>query len=733
MEVESPIYVRDNDELMDIVRNFNDTDENNHMDVLNMDFQQGQSVTEIPGIRKLPFMRDDGYQDTFQEAQNRDNRPWNKDYYSDYLKRMRILDEDTNMQFIEVLSGLMDEEPTELYVPQDLDHKARERDEMITRTRLELKRNIVSLEEKEKSYESAKKERDLLEKGAIAIERVVRDEENYILNNQAFFDKTANDSVRYGIIPLIITGYNLSIIIGNKETFIDLKSIDIQQKIFNETTKVEKDTIKLIAAKNGVTIDNYLLKANEMLLLYQYFINKESSVFIKNVIKYNENILGADVQIKGEPGEINWSEIIRSGQEEDILIDLDNVETIYGDNINDIILNSYILKIGKKDQYYDNLSAYLKGNETMKKEILSKFNLFEINLEKLGHLSRLLIKSTDKESILKSYFVWYYFENASLGQLAIDTMYIKSTKTNELYSNIRTEITQQINKLKNRNYTIANDVISRIKNIYNTIPSIKQVVNGPENLGMNNFDDANKELLKSSPIQWITNDIFLSFFKSGRLPDGIIKQSDNEYIPDYINNVFPILMIYPIYVAFVKYSLKKNNIINDLVATNKTIEVMKNQINRIRIEINSRSSGNERPMIYGQTQHFTSLPMNSGIIRLRSFVRSAMERAYRLIQKHCKKLKGLPYSEFQSNDAMKSGLLYDYAYFVSTIISQVKLLYPSQYKSKILTEHVITTDTSAFNALKAYNYRKTRIGYITKYEDDTNEMMVERSLFTLLK
>jgi hypothetical protein len=710
MEIDNPIYEKDNRELLNLVYSFDCKEgEEGDMSKINeayhtlpMDFEQGRSVAEIPQIRRLPPLRDDGYSDTMQEKRRIEERPWNKSYYDDYLQRQRILDEDPNSRFIEILSGLMDEEVTDLYVAQDLEQKAHERAERELRMRLEAKRSIISLDEKEKELGKAEKERTIMEDDVISVDRLTEKESSYIEDIASIFDKREdNNQVRYGIIPLIIIGYNLSLYIEEK-SFNDLKSIDVDVTSLSDlTTNEDKEEFRETIKINNIKREEFLLQANKMLMLYHYLINTNSSVYIDTVIQYTDKEGNGGNVKKSSGSEIDWSKILGSVPKE-VAINYTQASIIFGDSLDSLLLSGCTYKIGKNDSFNDMLQLYLTA----------KVTIDELKTSLPTKLSKL--KEMDNDQ-LRAYFLNAYFKNASRERLAIDSPKIKLTETKKLCGTKRKEVNQVIDARKGKVIASVKEMVARINKEEQLF---KRILNTPVKLGGDNFDTINESLSRVSPMRWIRDEQFKTFVATGERLDGIVvsQPSTEDYVPGYVTQHFPVILVYQIYASLVKYALKGSTLKAELIDLNKVISTLKLQISRIRMETHSmHESSGIRPDNYRQTQHFTALPMNSGIIKLQSYVRSGMEIAYLRVKKYCPRLNQMPYSGFQSDDALKSGLLLDYARYVASVIATVRLTFPKQYKSLHLSELTIRGDAEALHALKNYKCKRTRLGFVTEY------------------
>lgn len=711
MQIDNPIYEKDNQELLNLVYSFNREEEEEEEREMNkvyssslpMEFEQGRSVAEIPQIRRLSPLRDDGYDDTLQEKQRIEERPWNKSYYDNYLQRQRILDEDPNSRFIEILSGLMDEEVTDLYVAQDLEQKAHERAERELRMRLEAKRSIISLDEKEKELKKAEDERSKMEGDVISVDKLTESESSYIEEIEPIFDKKENNNqVRYGIIPLIMIGYNLSLYIEGKP-FNDLKSIDIDVDSWSErATKEDKDEFDQRIKKGDMKDSEFLLRANNMLMLYQYLINTNSSVYIDSVIQYSKDRGGGEnIDTVKSSVDIVWSKILGSVPKE-VGINYSSASTIFNTSLNGLLLSGCAYRIGKSDAFNDILNFYLQGKVTidqLKGELPKK-------LDKL--------KGMD-DGQLRAYFLNAYFKNVSYERLAIDSSKIDFTKTKSLCEDNRKEVDQAIGSQKKKVTNLVNEMVEKINKSEGLF---KRIFNIPVNFDGNDFNTINENLSKKSPMTWIRDDQFKTFVSTGLGPDGnrVNLPLTGEYVPSYVTQHFPVILVYNIYVSLIKYVLKGSTLKAELIDLNKVISNLKLQISRIRMETRSmHEATGSRPYNYRQTQQFTALPMNSGIIKLQSYVRSGMEIAYLRVKKYCPRLEQMPYSGFQSDDALKSGLLLDYARYVASVIAMVRLTFPKQYKSIHLSELTIRGDTEALHALKNYKCKRTRLGFITEY------------------
>jgi hypothetical protein len=165
------VYLRVNQDQADVLRRFteqeNNAEEEGMMDdrnrgdagdswhgAMSLGFKHGSSHAEIRGIREMPMPREDGYRDNVFEQAEASDRPYGHAYFSDQLQRQRIMEDDDNYHWVEILSGLMNKSPIDLYQESDIDRLLMEREAERLRMQREISRTIVSDKEKKRERET---------------------------------------------------------------------------------------------------------------------------------------------------------------------------------------------------------------------------------------------------------------------------------------------------------------------------------------------------------------------------------------------------------------------------------------------------------------------------------------------------------------------------------------------------------------------------------------------------
>jgi len=244
------VYFRVNEELARVVRDFsrpttnndNDNDINADItaqkeyvididgndsqyggDVMPLGFKPGASHAEIPGIRRLVkrpdggFPREDGYEDSFYEKQQADERPFGARYFDKDLERRRLLEANEDYRFVVLLAGAMGKQVIDLYEEEDLERLLRQREADRLRIQQELKRSIVSMQAKEN-------QRNILvgRKNAILRDLSVFQNDHYaqlidmgsFLVDGQLVGRGVFHGERYGLVALLLLQLDLRLLTG---------------------------------------------------------------------------------------------------------------------------------------------------------------------------------------------------------------------------------------------------------------------------------------------------------------------------------------------------------------------------------------------------------------------------------------------------------------------------------------------------------------------------------------
>jgi hypothetical protein len=176
-------FLKKNHELSDLLREFRSAsddsgDEGGRTSPLPLGFKQGESYTTIPKIRKLPLIpREDGYEDTFEEALHADDRPYGRFYFDKFLERKRLLEGDKNNRMVMEMAGAMGKSPLEIYEEGDIERQLIAREKEKVQLHADAKRIYVDVNEK-------KKQRELLVEDKAKIEH----DQDVFVANEYFSD-----------------------------------------------------------------------------------------------------------------------------------------------------------------------------------------------------------------------------------------------------------------------------------------------------------------------------------------------------------------------------------------------------------------------------------------------------------------------------------------------------------------------------------------------------------------
>jgi len=760
----SSVYYRANQDLLTVLRDFESDGDDDDADTqqqqqqrpqkkLKLDFHRGSAYTTVDeiGRRKLP--REDGRLDTtLEERRAAESRPYGRQYRQDYLARLAILDANPEHRFVELLAGAMDKEPLDLYEEEDVERKLRERQQAATRTRLELERSIVPLEKKQAELQQIMKRREEI----VAQQKQVQQEPflRLVELGEQLMDARNGTGEPYGFLPLLSQRQRLDDVYDTEKP---LPATETDPDVYETRNKKDTNLLEHLRASTEKSSSKYTLAellrpAYQYKLLFVYLLDESSPLFIARLIersRYTLNFVGARVAPSLKLDRTSNTEDTQAA----MLIELSTFDQIFTQN-EEMKMVAWAVKdeytAHNKDYPTRVLSLLYPDKYNYMRNPLNDLNIYTGGKDGQPEPLYLLIKreGADNENFIKAtmkrHFLWLYFHYRSVAGMTTDFLNGSDTakanvktRVKELMDSLdmaiskyKPVLTEYFVKLAQEMAKLVRDSQVPVFRLPSTTGIFLAETGDKDGRRLFDFDALNQAFQGKSPVAIITDTTFLDYYTQDVARFGgaqvntlstnksALEEWETE-VPRAVRERYPILALHSLIVAYDKYTrIYAKWLDTSLDDTDRTLRSVRRKIDEIARETNSLG-GEERASHYVQTKAWTSLPINSGIIKLRAHVVSAMDRAYSLVQNYCPQLRGLPFETFQTRDAIESGLAGDYARFVALLVAATQLAFPSQYKTQHQQSITVQMQTEALNRLKRYSYRGGGgMAYQTRCDND---------------
>lgn len=674
----------------------------------------GLNVTDdyfvIDGIRnkKGPIPREDGYDiTTMDEIRDAESQPFGKKYYDDQLERIRLLNDSNEYKFIKLIAGAMSRSPYDLFDEEDMNRLQQEREEERLKTQLELKRRLVSVEQKDKQLKTLEKRLQEL--------KMKKNDENDALGSQ-------DNDIVMEVEELIDMRQSIDILSdvcdiydnenendGNyHRKYYSYSNILGLLTLFDVKSLTQKDMSAIIGLiLEGDENDNPLLEPFEKIVEMKDI--SEVYFFIIYCL-YNGNITTFEVFQR-----LLFDTIDKFGDQ--LLVKtkaLDDLKDSIAPKQSSLALTCTSLFVS------DGLASLF--DDVTQNKIAKEACSMILGQEKSKGLIKFLDSTTDigfsitkdnnvpkelrdfietnksdlegihtKRGLTKRYFIHKWIQRSNWETIKkqmkgdwFDTLLGFATYVRELIVGLKTDLFEPYVKDK---MTI---VISQMKNVFK------------RNIQYDDLSSFEKKYKNHNFYSDIKNSKFKQYLDS------------REYTFKSLLVNSAVHRLLDLYLRYNKFLSRNLDETNETIAQleksiAKTRKIIMNLSTEQEITTHRSSSSGSKPD-YKQKKSYTSQPSISGIVRLKEEVVTFINRSYTLVQQYCKELRGLPLAGFHCDSAFDSGLACDFAVLIAREIAQNRIIFPESYKTKHHNEKVIIALNDAMRALKKYTYSEALSG-----------------------
>jgi len=157
----------------------------------------------------------------------------------------------------------------------------------------------------------------------------------------------------------------------------------------------------------------------------------------------------------------------------------------------------------------------------------------------------------------------------------------------------------------------------------------------------------------------------------GNQPPNLVVEQQQEY---------PILVLHRLFRAYMAYLGEYSNLAADNIA--RLVGAIEKANKKIAEVVGDESYTLNTGVEYRQRKSFTTLPENSGFIKMRAEIVYLLRQAYHLVMDYCPALRKLPLEGFQSDSAYETGLSTDFIGVVAVLAADREFTFPDGYRSQ---------------------------------------------------
>ena len=721
---EMEIYYKDNEDILQLIGEFEEYP---------LGFKKGESHAVIPEIRDQPLPREDGLEDTFDENKMAYKRPFAKEYLSDQVKRLLLLEKNSDFRWAQYMAGAMGREVHEIYREDDLQRVLLEKERMREIMRADIKRTILPMKEKQDQLLLLQTEKRVLIDEVDGIDltnelHVMRQGRILIEGGDNFIGFVKMNQISRFVNDLIDEADADE---NQKDSYLLYIRENVNRNMKDDAGAVELNRMKSFFGSSTIVI---LYQAVNVIKMCKYFFDASSKTCIPYLQRKEfKQLLGLLPFRSKIPQDIVNDKPIPL-QLDQFWLNLQGYEVIYIPYLSrwydDDRITMMIQKGSKEYRNEWKTSNYSEGMVnyliTRTDDGLGGHHLIRDQPEAIKkilkhHFSKVpefFIDDKDGRTeqeefitIVKSHFLWKYFHNSS----ALTLAYHISTSIIQSRSNAIGLFFELYNELMERYIYITEEYLNHF-----LVPIMKKEkgIGRKDLFNLSIFPESSQLLVNWNALMkgvrnydLINEPDFRSYFIEGKSAFVAVNREDVPLVTIEEKSAtltqHPSLELHFLFDVSIQYLQKyKDYISRKLQETEKAIAETKELMAKIASErnpMNGSSPFSGHPP-YTQNRQFVTKTINSGLISLKPEITHFMAVAHTKVQQYCPGLEGMPLEEYQANHANDCGLENDFACYVAAQIAKNGNIYQRSYKSKHHEKAIITNDTETMHALKYYRF-----------------------------
>ena len=381
-----------------------------------------------------------------------------------------------------------------------------------------------------------------------------------------------------------------------------------------------------------------------------------------------------------------------------------------------VIMVTYIYPVNGEDPVRPNFSLppYSK-NKTI------------VRLLRLSNPALSELEEDEVKEILLSHLLWVYFEENEYDQI-ISSMFPENSQKLKLANIVRNIISQtldQLNSLKKIYLPLVVVYLNLITDYFRDVKSFLDsrrplLVGGLPQIDVDNLESANEFYGKFKNLsELVVDDAFLRYIRDGvnlLISDpskSISTPMVSTYVKEYLTESLPKeYLLFSPHILFRYYYVYQTNYRNYLIEEEtrmkRAIDKAKNKIATMLGDEKIERNGGlvEVYPSYNQKRAFTTDPLNSGFIQIKSEIMTLIDNGLNNVYDYCPNLEGLPLEGFHSASARSTGLTVKFINYLSALYARNDSLHPDKYNAAHHHDIVVLSQFNTMNALKYYGFTK---------------------------
>lgn len=699
---------------------------------------------EVETIKRRPLPREDGRQWSFMEQTTvaEAKRPYGKQYLEERAERQRLLSHNKDYRFANELAGALRKELSDIIDPEDAARMAQERERERVETEIELKRTRLDMDKK---YELVQKLKSMLTEeraqqktlGVAQAPYDLRISSRYLVDNELLPATVAQQSTGFlDLLSLHDTYAEGEGRIAEREKLV-LEELSGDE--LNEKSEEWLDLFFYVYVYYRDFLDNAsdhsfresftpkLYYALDNLGSFAPTVKKESGATTAQGYEGRLDEIGLD----GEQNPLRALDAFEETNSPVVAVDWPRYKKQHTETIN----MNYFEKMGISSEleramaaqgaterykeryplYYAKVLAYLYGTaEEKNNALIGTGGLLLSRDEKedpggnplaISALIQIQFPNYKQDAplgaiaeLLRSHFLWLYFEETPWAEITTQLMVEQTIIVGGIREVIKDlepilATTLSLYKVLLLEYLIG--VAQFMVGVLQLTPRMEALLKQPfDDRDLSSYVrhfDALNNLFKGVDVRdLIKDELFFNYLSVGSKAfaerqfgrdlfdegGGGVTQPANLVV---VAKEYPILLLHRLFRAYAAYlgeysTLAADNVTRLVAAIEKANRKIADVVGDESYVLNSGAE-------YRQRKSFTTLPENSGFIKMRAEIVYLLRQAYNLVKDYCPGLRMLPLEGYQSDSAYETGLSTDFIGVVAVLAADREFTFPDGYRS----------------------------------------------------
>ncbi len=355
-----------------------------------------------------------------------------------------------------------------------------------------------------------------------------------------------------------------------------------------------------------------------------------------------------------------------------------------------------------------------------------------------------VLSEDEVKNIVLSHLLWVYFNENDYYGITLAFMRVDSIRRQLLTIIVMTISTAQ-EKLELVKNVYQPVVISYLNRVRSYLDGIHSFINPKQRVLIVNLAPVIKnevDLVESNKFyrryknlsDLVRDDIFRQFIRTGVLSlissssKSISKPEVSIFAKDYLTETLPEdfaeFSLHILFKYYYNYQSKYlTYLVDEQTSLRRALDKARGKIQTMLGDESIDRNITEGNPMYNQRKAFTTDPINSGFIQIKTEIRQLIENGLDKVYDYCENLRDLPLEGFHSASARSKGLTVKFINYLSALYARNDLLHPEKYNTAHHQENVALAQKNTMDALQKYGYTQRGNRYTIFTNKNTNDVV----------